>query len=344
MSRTLRRRPWARGAATAAGGLPGVDPLESARIVFGELGQLPFLPELPDRGIGAQMIGRTLALLVDLPVEVAPSGWRVADHRSRAERQARDLLARDLDVLDEVVDQIGEAPALRLKVQAAGPWTLAAQLELRSGHTVLSDRGARRDLAQSLTQGLAEHAADLRRRLPGAQVVLQIDEPALPAVLAGRIPTPSGVGAVDAVEEPIAEQALAELLAGAGADATAVHCCAPAAPLQLFGRAGVDAVSFDAALVSTRQVDALGELVEAGVSLWPGVVDHTATARVQPGDLLQRVLRLWRLLGFGLDELPDSLVPSSACGLSGARPDAVRPVLAALAAVGEALLDPQPAA
>jgi len=56
---------WTPGTATAIGSLPGTDPLEAARTVAGELPELPYLPELPARGVGADMIGRTAALLVD---------------------------------------------------------------------------------------------------------------------------------------------------------------------------------------------------------------------------------------------------------------------------------------
>lgn len=342
MSDAARRRPWERGAATATGGMPGTEPLESARVIEGELAFLPFLPELPERGVGAGMIGRTLGLLVDMPVEIVASGWRVADHRSRDERLARDLLSRDLDVLDQVAEETGGF-AETLKVQAAGPWTLAGGLELHSGHTVLSDRGARRDLAQSLGVGLSAHVQELRRRLPGVRVVLQLDEPSLPMILAGRVPTPSGVGTVAAIEESIAESVLQEVLEASGADATVLHCCSSAIPLALLGRSGVDAISLDASQLTTRHVDQLGELVEAGVSLWLGVVDYRAPENLQPDRAMKSILRLWNQLGFPLGTVADVVVPCTACGLSGASPAAAKNALNVLAAVGQGLLDPQPA-
>ena len=329
------------GAATATGGMPGTDPLETARVVFGELPLLPFVPELPERGAGAGMIGRTLGLLVDMPVEIVASGWRVSDHRSRDERLARDLLSRDLDVLDQVAEETGSFADV-LKVQASGPWTLAGGMELRSGHTVLSDRGARRDLAQSLGVGLAQHVGELRRRLPGVRVVLQLDEPSLPTILAGHVPTPSGVGTVAAIEESVAESVLQEVLEASGADATAIHCCSPAIPLALLGRSGADAVSLDASLLKSRHVDQLGELVEAGVALWLGVVDYRTTENLKPDAAVRAILRLWNQLGFPLGTLADTVVPCTACGLSGASPAAAKHALSVLAAVGQELLDPQP--
>ena len=93
--------PWPPGAATGVGSLPGTDPAEAVRVVLGELPDLPHLPELPARGLGADMIGRGAALLVDLPVDVQPSGWRLVDRPGRDARRAADLLARDLDALEE---------------------------------------------------------------------------------------------------------------------------------------------------------------------------------------------------------------------------------------------------
>jgi Cobalamin-independent synthase, Catalytic domain len=178
--------PWPAGSVTAIGSMPGTDPVDAAALVFGELPDLPYLPELPDRGPGADLIGRGASLLLDLPVELVPSGWRLTAHRGLDLRRARDLLAWDLDALESAAQGYDGA----LKLQVAGPWTLAASVELPSGHKVISDAGAVRDLVSSLAEGLAAHLAAVRAQVPGAAPVLQLDEPSLPAVLAGRIPTP----------------------------------------------------------------------------------------------------------------------------------------------------------
>ena len=117
-------------------------------MVFGEVPGLPYLPELPARGVGADMVGRTAALLVELPVEVQPSGWRMSGRPGRDHHRAVDHLRRDLDALEE----IGHDYTGPLKLQACGPWTLAASIELRHGDKMLSDPGAVRDLIGSLAQ------------------------------------------------------------------------------------------------------------------------------------------------------------------------------------------------
>src|SRR4051812_48615702 len=69
--------PWPAGAATGVGSMPGSDVDEALALVFGELPDLPHLPELPARGVGADMIGRSASVLVDLHVDLQPSGWRL---------------------------------------------------------------------------------------------------------------------------------------------------------------------------------------------------------------------------------------------------------------------------
>ena len=75
-------RPWPPGAATGVGSLPGTDVSEAMKTVLGELPDLPYLPELPARGPGADMIGRTAGLLVGLPVEVYAGRWRTTAVRA----------------------------------------------------------------------------------------------------------------------------------------------------------------------------------------------------------------------------------------------------------------------
>jgi hypothetical protein len=316
--------------------LPGTDPVEAARVVFGELPDLPHLAELPERGAGADMIGRAAALLVDMPVEIVPSGWSLTAHGGRDQRRSRDLLARDLDALEAQADGYVGA----LKLQAAGPWTLAAMLELPSGHKVVSDHGARRDLAASLAEGLRAHLGDVQRRVPGARLVLQLDEPGLPAVLGGRVPTPSGYGTVRSVEASIVEQALRDVLSVADEGGRVVHCCAGDLPIELLRDAGADALSIDASLLTTKQNDALGEAIDAGTSLWLGVLPST-DAPMTRDTARDAVNRFWSELGFAPGDAAASIVPTPACGLAGATPAYVRRVLASLRETGVALRDEQ---
>jgi hypothetical protein len=267
------RGPWRPGLATGIGSMPGTDPVDAAALIAGELPDLPHLAELPDRGAGADMIGRTAAILVEMPAEVAPSGWRLTRRPGRDLRRANDFLSWDLDAAEQHL-----AGAEWVKIQVAGPWTLAAQLELPSGNRAVLDAGAVDDLAASLAEGLAEHLADLTRRLPGTGFVVQVDEPSLPAVLAGTLRTASGFGTVPAVEQTRVVDVLAELTGSLGERPTVAHCCHPDAPVEMLRQAGFGALSIDIAALGTgaARLDPVGEAVEAGTVLLAGLVPTRA--------------------------------------------------------------------
>lgn len=312
--------------------MPGTDPDESARLVLGELPALPFLPELPGRGAPGDVAGRTCALLSGMPVDLQPSGWRLVERPGRDASRARDLLARDLDALEQAAEA---APPPLLKVQAAGPWTLASLLELTRGAPALSDHGAVRDLAASLAEGLAQHLADLRRRLPATALVLQLDEPSLPAVLAARIPTSSGFGTLRAPQPALAAEHLATVLGVA--DHTVVHCCAPHAPVALLRRAGAGALSLDATLLTPSDDDVIGEAVAAGAGLLLGCVPSTDSVLAPVSDVLRPVRRLWQRLGFAAEQLPQTVVITPTCGLAGASVGFAREALQHCARAASAL-------
>ena len=202
--------------------MPGTDPAEAMRVVAGELPDIPHLPELPDRGPGADLTGRTAALLVEIPVEVTPRGWRLAERPGRDLSRARTMLSSDLDVMEEILDGF-RGP---LKIQLCGPWTLAATLELpRTLNVAIADPGAVADLTASLAEGAAAFAADVAKRVPGARLVVQFDEPSLPAVAEGMVPTASGLSRLAAVEADPLRERLEQVLASTRAY-TVVHCCA----------------------------------------------------------------------------------------------------------------------
>ncbi len=333
--------PWPAGSATGVGSMPGTDADEALRVVFGELPDLPHLPELPARGAGADMIGRTASLLLDLHVDLQPSGWRLlTGGAGHDEKVATELLLRDLEALE--IAALGYEGLL--KVQVAGPWTLAASLELPRGGPSLGDSGAARDIGEALAEGLLAHVAEVRRRVPGASLIVQVDEPSLPAVLAGHIPTPSGFSALAPVEEPTATERLTDLVASLhGAEVlVAAHCCASEPPLALLHGAGFDVLSVDA----TRRLDldALGEAVEAGCALVLGVVpssdDETTSGNLSdPSHTVEPARRLWRRLGFAPERLGEVVAVSPTCGLAGASPQHARAALSAARATGRLLVE-----
>ncbi|WP_374114698.1 methionine synthase [Streptomyces cellostaticus] len=323
------------GGATGIGSMPGSDAREAARTVTGSFEDFPFLPELPARGPGADMIGRTAGMLVELYARVEPSGWRLGDRPGRDTSRARSWLGEDLDALEEFT----QGHRGDLKVQAVGPWTLAAALELRNGEAALSDPGACRDLAASLAEGLRLHLAEVRRRVPGARLVLQLDEPSLTAVLSGRVRTASGYRTHRAVDRQVVEATLRDVIAAHGDGPVAVHSCAPDVPFALLRRAGADAVSFDASLLTERDDDAVGEAVEAGIRLFAGVVAGTDGPLSDPAGSVMGVRTLWRRLGLRPGLLTEAVTVTPACGLAGASPAYARQVLAHCVRAARSLAD-----
>ncbi|MGV4928942.1 methionine synthase [Streptomyces sp. HJ7] len=315
--------------------MPGGDAREAAKTVTGSLEDLPHLPELPARGPGADMIGRTLGMLVELYAHVEPSGWRISDRPGRDTRRARSWLGEDLDALEEFT----QGYAGPLKVSAVGPWTLAAALELRNGEAALGDPGACRDLTESLAEGLRAHLADVRRRVPGAEVVLQLDEPSLTAVLRGRVRTASGYRTHRAVDRAVVEGALRDLVGAADGAPVVVHSCAPEVPFGLLRRAGAAGVSFDFGLLTEREDEVLGEAVEAGTALFAGVVPGVDGRLSDPAGSVMGVRTLWRRLGLAPGLLAESVVVTPSCGLAGASPAYARAVLAHCVRAARSLAD-----
>lgn len=308
-------------AATGVGSLPGTDErayAEAVRLVLGELPDLPHVPELPGRGVTAAMTGRALAVVSGLAADLQPAGWRLTDTSGVDHRRARSLLAQDLDTLEEQADGYVGA----FKTQVTGPWTLAATVEKPRGDKVLSDHGARRELAQALAEGVGLHLADLRRRIRGVdRWIVQVDEPALGAVVDARVPTASGFGRHRSIDLPEASAHLEWVVAAitdAGGEAW-VHSCAPRTPWALVAGTGVAGLSADLDMLGPGDLDTFAEVLESGRTTALGVVPSTDPAS-EPSDarVTERVQRWLDMLGLDPEVVRERLVVTPTCGLAGA--------------------------
>jgi methionine synthase II (cobalamin-independent) len=234
------------------------------------------------------------------------------------------MLSSDLDVLEEVLQGF-TGP---VKIQLCGPWTLASTLELqRTMNMALADPGAVADLTASLAEGTAAYAADVVKRVPGARLVVQLDEPALPSVLAGLVPTQSGLSRLASVEEHTAIERLSQVL-GAVSAYTVVHCCAATAPFGIIQKAGADGISFDLSQLRRGEEDGVAEAAEAGLGLLTGAVPAVTTEPGGPRETAERVTRLWRRIGLPPQTAAPQVVITPACGLAGTSPAQARAVLA----------------
>ena len=300
---------------TGVGSLPGTDFPAALRLILHDVGAvegwLPHLPELPARGPWAGMIGRSLALLVDLPVSLDAGTWRLSDTPGMDARRATRMLRDDLDMLqEEAHDWAGP-----FKVQVAGPWTLAAALLRPLGGRVLADRSARRDLAQSLADGTSDFLGQVRARMPDADVVLQVDEPGLPAVLSGAVPTEGGFFRHRSVDRPEAVEALEPL--AALTPGAVFHCCAPGYQVDLAIQAGFGAIGLDSETVAGP--DSVAEALDGGTGLHLGCLPTEVERGWTADDLAGRALTLLRPLELG-DALIEAITLTPACGLAGWSP------------------------
>lgn len=293
---------------TAAGSLPGDDFRGALAAMTEVLPEVLPLPELPARGAGSDMIGRALGIIDGLGFDIQPAGWRLTAAPGADHRRARTRWRHDLDDTEELLQGFDGV----LKIGLAGPWTLAATVERPRGDRLLADHGARRELAQALTEGWFQLREDLKRRVPGAKVLLQLDEPALTAVGDGGIPTASGFGRHRRVGAPELAGALKPL-----ADGAWLHCCAPGNWLPVAERAGFATAAVDTRLFrEPAEIDALAQWAQAGRGLALGVVD-TASGRVQGVDeLVRETLRVLRPLELPAPSVDSGVLLTTACGMA----------------------------
>ena len=319
-------------AVTGIGSWPGVDVQEVARVIRDICQDLPHIGELPQRGPGADMIGRTASLVslvsTDFSVETSPTGWRLARSRGRDLRRADAFWDEDLDVVEEMYQGYeGD-----FKVQLVGPLTLAANLELVSGDRLLRDRGICRELSVALAQAARDHVGQIQRRIPSANIILQIDEPSLPAVMNGEIKTQSGWGAYTPPERHEVEIALNQVVA-AHTGFTLLHSCAPNLPFGLVTSAEYKAISIDVSLYDSQLPDVLGECSDAGNLMVLGM----SAKDVKTG--INYLKRLANQIGFSTQTLAQHILLSPPCGLISMSLSQARETIGMLNLISKALLE-----
>lgn len=300
--------------ATGLGSMPGTDMGAALRLALGF--ESAWLPELPARGPGAGMIGRTTAVLDGLGADLQPQGWRLGEYSGVDHGRAVSFLRHDLDDLEEAA----QAFTGTVRVTMTGPWTMAANLERPRGDRVLADHGMRRELADSLGSGFAGLLAEISRRLPEVTLTAQLDEPSLPAVLAGRVPTASGFTKHRSVDVPAAVELLDRVVAPLHAvvDEVTMHCCAPGPDLVVPEKAGVDVLALPLGGLTAADWEVLGPRLEAGRRLVLGVADSSAPDRLPGTDaVVTRVVRAARTLGIDPQKWSANVDLSPDCGLAG---------------------------
>ncbi|WOC13462.1 uroporphyrinogen decarboxylase/cobalamine-independent methonine synthase family protein [Gordonia sp. MP11Mi] len=317
---TARVEGMPSGLGTGIGPMPGVDPAEAVRIVSGET-DFAFLPELPARGAGADSVGRAGAVLIDMPFEVVHDVYRMTSRPGSVTRRARDFLARDLDALEEHWDTEGLIDTGRLlKVQLCGPFTYGARVELRNGHKLIRDKGARLDVIASMADGLSDHVRELERRL-GAQVIVQLDEPDLERVLNGSVQPLTRLDAIPPVPVPLIAQRLEEMAAVIGRPMILHGGDRPHPELCPILDSYSVTVDFSHSLPDGAK-DQLGVYLDQGGILLAGVVPPSRPL-VEPRaeELAQRMAVVVDEIGLPRTVLRDNIIVTPHTGLADASPE-----------------------
>lgn len=351
--------------ATSLGPWPGTDPVEAAKVGLGLFveAHLPGLASLPARGVGSDAVGRTAAMLVEMPVDVQPYGWRIVDRPGLDQRRATSALSTDINVLADVVGAGDLAPAA-FKVHVLGPISLASALHLHYGERALRDYGARRDIAASLGDGLLAQAQQLRAAVPGAALTLQIDEPGVAGALAGTIPTTSGYRTLRAIPASEVRQAWTDFAAaarragfnqvsinlapdggtvqsssvrGPGDDTAAAEATAWRTALGVALASGTDAIALPLHTLDTGHWEQLAQALESGMGVWAGTVPaRPGLAPPSYAALVERIMVPWRGLGLETALLPRLRITPSG-SLAALSPQEARAVLERVLEVAEEL-------
>ena len=275
------------------------------------------------------MIGRAMSRVAqvasDMAVHTALGGWRLSGSPGRDLSRADGFWSEDLDAIEEVFEGYTGA----FKVQLAGPVTLAASVEDRAGEKLVRDLGAVRDLAGALGQAWLNLRAEVSRRLPGALLIMQVDEPLLADALAGTLPTQSTWTTYPALEPATVTELLAGLRHGHDGEAV-LHCCAKDVPFDVLAQAGF-APSFDMLLVGSQAVEAVGRHMDTGGRVFLGLEAASVTGGVEA------VVRFGRAVGYAGHEWADRVVVTPPCDLLDMPMSGACATMERLAAVAAAL-------
>lgn len=278
------------------GDMPGADIASAADIISGEC-SLVFIPQLPARGVGSQLLGQTLAMLKDMPIDARARTWVLTARPQRSTWRTWDRLEADLDTCQAIWPRLDA-----LKFQVLGPWSLAASIELSNGHKAITDTGALRDITESFIHGIQNHCADLSRRFD-CRLELQIDEPKLPALAQGTLPGATDFDVLPAIPEIELGQRLHQVVERLSESVTIRLNSTQYVPLwQVVKTSGITELSIAPGMLhTTAHFDGLGDAIAHGCRIGLGIThagDSIDTALEHPRTKAQAVARLWDKLGF----------------------------------------------
>jgi methionine synthase II (cobalamin-independent) len=170
-------------------------------------------------------------------------------------------------------------------------------------------------------------------------VVVQFDEPSLPAAVAGRLTGVTSLSPVAALEESLATTLLDTCAAAAGAEVS-VHSCGSSIPWKVLQHSNISAVSVEAGTLDAADLDAVAEFVASGRVVMLGVVPSSAPPR-RPAveEVAAGVVAITDRLGFGRSALRKNIGVTPACGLAAATAEWARVAIGLARGAAEAFAD-----
>ncbi|APF39705.1 hypothetical protein [Neomicrococcus aestuarii] len=324
--------------ASVPGQMPGTDPVETAKVVLGELvhPHLPAVFELPDRGRTSDTLGRSVSVLEGIFADIQPYGWRVTDAPGKDIRSAVSARTSDLGIMADVIGETQNQPET-LVLPFLGPLSLASSLHLHFGEKVISDSGARRDIAQSLAVGISEWVRTVRRATGVSSVVVLVSEPHADAALSGQIKTISGyrtLRAVDRAEALATWTSFVSVFKDDDAASVVLNLSdtsgavgrAHAETLGRFASIGADGWYVDALKHRPDMGvwEGVAELIEADKSVWLGAIDVSRAGlagheRESVTQIFESISQPWRNVGLSFDQF-HQIVLTPTQGLQGQSP------------------------
>ena len=295
---------------------------EALRLVLGELPDLPHLPEVPGRGAAATMTGRALAVWPGWTPTCSRPGWRLTGGGGSPGRRPppRAVAARPGPRRARGAD-----PGLRRAAQDPGRWAVDAG---RDGREAARGPGAGRPrrpprAGAGAGRGTAHATSPTSAAgCPGPSCSCRSTSRRCPSVLAGQVPTASGLHRHRSVDPPQASALLEEVFAAVveAGRMPLVHCCAADVPVGLLVGAGAQGSRWTSACSPRRRTTTSRRCWSRGA---PRDARRRAVGR--PGvrarptsSSTEQVLRFLDMLGFDPAAVGGSLVVTPSCGLAGA--------------------------
>ena len=213
--------------ATTSGFFPGDSQADAQYRLLGELGapNIPALALLPARGWRYSLLTRTVAQLEGMDYDIGESGWRLSFGGSSVRSKDAHLAClsweSDINILADAAGSLSQRVGApwhgSMNLALLGPVSLGTRMHLPRGEAVLSDRGAWRDMSESMLYSLPSIFARLREALDAADAPLNLEliEPDVLAAHLGSVRTSSGYGRVRSVPMPELEELYARYASAA---------------------------------------------------------------------------------------------------------------------------------